>query len=80
MFQPSLSESALILLLVIGVPVVFAWLGLLIQCANAPFKSDGDKIAWVLILLFLGPIGAVIYLIGGRARQIRPADSEKWIV
>lgn len=79
MFQPTLSESALVLLLVIGIPMALAWLGMLIQCANASFKSDGDKIAWVLILLFLGPIGAVMYLIGGRVRQISPSGSGQWM-
>jgi uncharacterized membrane protein len=79
-FQPTTSESALILFLSLGVPVLLAWLGLLIQCANASYKSDGDKVAWILILLFLGPVGAVMYLIGGRTRQVVSSDSERWVV
>ena len=80
MFQPTASESSLILLLILGVPILFAWLALIIQCANASYKSDGDKVAWVLILLFLGPIGAILYLIGGRTRQVSSSTSEKWVV
>jgi hypothetical protein len=80
MFQPTQSQSALVLFLIIGLPVLLAWLALLVQCANATFKSDGDKVAWVLILILLGPIGAALYLIAGRARQIRPAGSEKWVM
>jgi uncharacterized membrane protein len=80
MFQPTPSQSALVLFLIIGLPVLIAWLGLLVQCANASFKSDGDKVAWVLILILLGPIGAALYLIGGRSRQIRSASQDKWVV
>jgi uncharacterized membrane protein len=80
MFQPNPSQSALVLFLLIGLPVLIAWLALLVQCANASFKSDGDKVAWVLILILLGPIGAALYLIGGRSRQIRSANQDKWVV
>ena len=80
MFQPTQYQSALVLFLLIGVPVVIGWLALLVQCANAAYKSDGDKVAWVLILILLGPIGAALYLIGGRSRQITSADREKWVV
>ncbi|MEI6473147.1 MAG: PLDc N-terminal domain-containing protein [Holophagaceae bacterium] len=80
MFQPTPSQSALVLMIFIGVPVLLAWLGLLIQCSNASYKSDGDKIAWVLILIMLGPIGAGLYLIAGRSRQIKSDSREKWVV
>lgn len=80
MFQPTQFQSALVLFLIIGIPLLIAWLALLVQCANASYKSDGDKIAWVLILILLGPVGAALYLIAGRARQIRSTDHEKWVV
>ncbi|NWJ42580.1 MAG: PLDc N-terminal domain-containing protein [Geothrix sp.] len=80
MFQPTQSQSALVLFLIVGVPLLLGWLGLIVQCANASFKSDGDKVAWILILVLLGPVGAALYLIAGRTRQTRPADREKWVV
>jgi len=81
MFQSTQAQSALVLFAIIGVPIVIAWLVLLVQCANADFKSDGDKVAWILILLFLGPIGAVLYLLGGRVCQDRSkTKTEKWVV
>ena len=30
--------------------------------------SDGEKVAWVLVILFLHFIGALVYLIFGRSR------------
>jgi hypothetical protein len=80
MIQTTQTPTALVLFVIIGLPILLAWLALLVQCANAQFKSDGDKISWVLILLLLGPVGAALYLIGGRSRQIRQKESEKWVV
>lgn len=80
MIQTTQTSTALVLLVILGLPILFAWLALLVQCANAQYKSDGDKISWMLILLFLGPVGAALYLVGGRSRQIRSKESEKWVV
>ena len=78
----STNGSALLIAIsiIIGIPVFFGWLALIVQCANAEFKTDGDKVAWTLILLFLGPLGALLYLIGGRTRQDKSRSKEKWVV
>ena len=65
---------------IIGIPVLFGWLALIVQCANAEFKTDGDKVAWTLILLCLGPLGGLLYLVGGRVRQDKSRSKEKWVV
>ncbi|MBL0211973.1 MAG: PLDc N-terminal domain-containing protein [Holophagaceae bacterium] len=65
---------------IVGIPVLFGWLALIVQCANAEFKTDGDKVAWTLILLFLGPLGALLYLVGGRTRQDASRAKDKWVV
>jgi hypothetical protein len=80
MIQTTQTPIVLVLFVIIGLPILLAWLALLVQCANAQFKSGGDKISWILILLFLGPVGAALYLVGGRSRQIRSKESEKWVV
>ena len=66
--------------LLIGIPVICAWLGLLVQCANAEFKTGGDKVSWTLIVIFLGPLGALLYLLGGRVRHPKSNPKEKWVV
>jgi TctA family transporter len=54
---------AILWLAIIGL-AVFAfvfWILMLIDCAQRNFKKDNDKIVWVLIIIFTGIIGAIIY-------------------
>jgi cytochrome c biogenesis factor len=62
------AEAAVILLVVliwllvmalIVVSVVF-WIWMIIDCAQRKMK-DNDKVVWILILIFLGSIGALVY-------------------
>jgi prolipoprotein diacylglyceryltransferase len=62
------AEMAVILLMVliwllvmalIVVSLVF-WIWMIIDCAQRKMK-DNDKVVWILILIFLGSIGAAIY-------------------
>ncbi len=40
--------------------VVF-WIWTIIDCARRNFKGDTEKIVWILILIFLGILGSIIY-------------------
>jgi hypothetical protein len=37
------------------------WIFMIVDCAKRDFKNDGDKIAWILIVVILQVIGAAIY-------------------
>jgi len=37
------------------------WIFMIVDCAKRKFKNDSDKIVWILILVFLGIIGAIVY-------------------
>ena len=37
------------------------WICMLIDCLKRDFKKDIEKIAWVLVLIFLHILGAIIY-------------------
>ena len=37
------------------------WVWILIDCLKRDFKKDIEKIAWVLVIIFLQLLGAVIY-------------------
>lgn len=37
------------------------WVFMLIDCAKRKFKNDNDRVLWILLLVFFGIIGAVIY-------------------
>jgi len=37
------------------------WILMLLDCIKKKFKEDSEKIIWVLILIFAGIVGALIY-------------------
>ncbi|MEK6913295.1 MAG: PLDc N-terminal domain-containing protein [Nanoarchaeota archaeon] len=37
------------------------WILMLVDCVKRKFKDDSEKIIWVLVLVFTGIIGALIY-------------------
>ena len=48
----------IVILLVLG--LIF-WIAMIIDCTKRNFKKDSEKIVWILVLIFLGILGAVIY-------------------
>lgn len=46
-----------------GIGVIVFWVKMLIRAARLP--SPSDKIVWVLIILFLGIFGAIIFALAG---------------
>ncbi|MBW3011214.1 PLDc N-terminal domain-containing protein [Candidatus Woesearchaeota archaeon] len=54
----------MILMLVIVAIMIAAfvfWVLMLIDCVKRDFKGDNDKVVWILVLVFVGFIGALIY-------------------
>jgi hypothetical protein len=45
------------------------WIWMLIDCIRSKSLSDGEKIAWTLVIVFTHALGALIYLLAGRKRQ-----------
>ena len=45
------------------------WIWMLIHAITNRGLGDGEKIAWVLVILFLHFLGALIYFFAGRSRQ-----------
>lgn len=37
------------------------WIMMIVDCAQRKFKNDNDKIVWILVLIFAGFIGAIVY-------------------
>ena len=53
----------ILVLLIIGL-VIFLfifWILMIVDAATRKFKSDTDKVVWILIIVFLHIIGALIY-------------------
>ncbi|MGK0391281.1 MAG: hypothetical protein ACI94Y_004043 [Maribacter sp.] len=42
----------------------------LIDIIRSDFKGDNDKIKWLLLTLFITPIGAILYFIIGKKNKV----------
>lgn len=59
-FLPAFVFMILIFVAVAILATIF-WIFMLVDCAKRNFKKDNDKVVWILILVFTGIIGAIIY-------------------
>jgi uncharacterized membrane protein len=44
-----------------AVSSMILWIWMIIDCAQRKFKEDNEKVVWILLLVFLGVIGAIVY-------------------
>ena len=51
---------------VFGIAVVAFWIWSIVYVANKKTKDSTQKLCWLLILLFFGPLGTLLYFIAGR--------------
>ena len=71
------AEMALVLMFVlICVPICLAlfafWLWMLVCAIQNPGLTEGEKIAWVLVIVFLHALGALLYLLIGHPKRLTP--------
>ena len=57
-----------LVLLVIGLALFGFWIWMLIDCCT---KEPKNKVMWILLLVFLGWIGAIAYFFGGRPKPAK---------
>jgi hypothetical protein len=48
---------------VFGLIAVIFWIWVLVDCARRKFRNNLEKIIWIVVLVFAGIIGALVYLI-----------------
>lgn len=53
--------AVFLLLFVLSVLGTILWVWMIIDCAKRKFKNDNDRVLWILVLVFAGLIGALIY-------------------
>jgi len=62
-----------LLLLFFLVPVVLAimafWVWMLVSALTNPGLGDGEKVGWVLAVIFLHFLGAILYFFIGRPKR-----------
>lgn len=65
-----------VLVLALIVPVALAcmafWIWMLVHAAQNKGLSDGEKVAWVLIIALVHFLGALIYFFVGRPKANQP--------
>ena len=59
------------LIFVLAVVALVFWIRMLVDCAANEPAEGNDKVVWVLIIIFAGLIGALIYAIARRPRRIQ---------
>ncbi len=50
-------------MLIVGLIALAFWIWMLVDCARRKFKNNVEKVVWILVLVFGGLIGALVYLI-----------------
>jgi uncharacterized membrane protein len=56
----------------VGLGVFALWLWMLIDAATRAPTAENVRIVWVLIVILLGPLGAILYLIVQRPKNPPP--------
>ena len=56
--------------LVIGVLCFAFWLWMLIHAITNKGLTDGEKIVWVLVVIFLPVLGSILYFFLGRPKGV----------
>jgi hypothetical protein len=61
----------LFLLIIVAIAIVtfVFWIWMLIDALQNPALNGGEKVAWVLVILFLQILGALIYFFVGRSKR-----------
>ena len=54
---------------IFGLIVVVFWIIQIVDCLKSNF-SGYNKIVWILVLIFLGPFGALVYYFLGKDQKI----------
>ena len=66
----------LMFLAIVGLLAFVFWIWMIIDAIQNKGLTDGEKIAWVLVVIFLHCIGALLYfLIGHPKRDTPPAPA-----
>jgi hypothetical protein len=67
---------ALLLVLFVAIPIGIAtmvfWIWMLISAVQNKGLTEGEKIAWVLVLVFVHCLGAILYFFIGHPKRNTP--------
>ncbi len=58
-------------LLIVGLACLALWLGALQSCLGNEPPIDSPRLRWILLIIFLGPVGALAYFLIRRPVRVR---------
>ncbi|MDQ0644902.1 PLDc N-terminal domain-containing protein [Microbacterium murale] len=73
---PDFDPAALVALIPVGILVIALMIYCFVDLARRPRVQHLPKPVWVVIVLFVVPLGAVLYLVLGRGSQVALRDED----
>lgn len=64
-----------ILILIIIAVLAIAPVVAIIDITKGRFKGSNDKLIWILVVLFLNPLGTLLYFLMGKDQKIKENDN-----
>jgi hypothetical protein len=59
----------------VGVALLAFWIWMLVSAIQNRGLNEGEKIAWVLVIVFLHALGALLYLLIGHPKRNTPLST-----
>ena len=59
----------MLLLFVAFVLLVVIWIWMIVDCARRDFDGTSEKVAWLLVIILVGLLGALIYYFAVKNRD-----------
>ena len=50
-------------MIVIGLALLAFWIWMIVDCAKRKFNREGEKIAWLIVIVLIHWVGAIVYFI-----------------
>ncbi|HXC99974.1 MAG TPA: PLDc N-terminal domain-containing protein [Verrucomicrobiae bacterium] len=72
MFGGVLGAFALLFFICLAIAAFAFWLWMLIDAIQNKGLGDGEKVGWVLAIVFLHVIGSVLYFFIGHPKRLMP--------
>ena len=70
----------ILFLVLIGVLFFVFWIIMIVDASQRKFKSDTDKVVWILVIVLVGIIGALIYYFVIRIKDNAKSMRWFWII
>lgn len=63
--------SAAVAVILISLGLTALWIWMIVDCATRETTEGNTKLTWILVIIFVGWIGALIYFFARRQERIR---------